>query len=52
MAGLLPLASSRARVMLRSAYGLTLAGPGWLWPGSCCYVCVVLEWMATMLHAG
>ena len=31
MAGLLPLASSSARVMPRSAYLLALAGPRWLW---------------------
>ena len=30
MAGLLPLAISRAQVMPRSADGLTLAGPRWL----------------------
>ena len=52
VAGLLPLASSRARVMPRSSYGLVLASLGWLRPGSRCYVCVVLGWLATMSCAG
>jgi len=52
MARLLPLASSRAWVMPPSAYGLVLAGPGWLWPGSRCYVCAMLGWLAMMLRAG
>ena len=30
MAGLLPLANSRARVRPRIAYGLALVGPSWL----------------------
>ena len=52
VAGLLQLASSHAWVMPRSTYGLALAGPSWLWPGSRCYMCVVLGWLAAMPRAG
>ena len=46
VARLLSLASLRARVMPRSAYGLALAGPRWLrW--SCCCTCAALAQLAT-----
>ena len=51
MAGLLLLASSRAWVMPRSAYGLAWSGPSWLWLVQL-LPCTALAQLATRLRYG